>query len=73
MTKQELTTKQIQLMSDADFWDHYEMIAEAATQCPNSDGYPFDVTELRRFQNESHRRLVIIGNPKPIDLDAPNF
>jgi len=63
-------------LSETAFWDHYETVAEAATQCPNPDGYPFDITELRRFQNEAHRRMVIIANPKPIDPvdpDGPNF
>jgi hypothetical protein len=54
----ELTTEQIKTLTDSEFWDHYGMIAEAATQCPQSGIYRFDVTELRRFQNEAHRRLL---------------
>ncbi len=71
MTKQKLTTKKIRSLSDTKFWDHYEMVAESATQDPQS----FDVTELRRFQNEAHRRFeeVIASPPKSIDPDAPNF
>ena len=75
----ELTTKQIKTLTDSEFWDHYEMIAEAATQCPRAGVYRFDVTELKRCQNEAHRRFqeALASQPKPIDPpvdpDAPNF
>ena len=63
-------------MSEAEFWDHYEMVAEAATQDPNAGGYSFDITELRQFQNEAHRRFQeALAKPidTPVDPDAPNF
>jgi len=72
----ELTTEQIKTLTDSEFWDQYEMIAEAATQCPRAGVYRFDVTELRRFQNEAHRRFEIIAKKPidpPVDPDAPNF
>jgi len=48
-----MTTEQIKALSDTEFWDILEDLAEEESQSPE---FLADISELRRFQKEADRR-----------------